>query len=160
MADKKVTALTALTAASNNDILLIVDDPLGTPISKKITVEDVFGNTTKTTLNKIHIGSSNTNITGTSLTLYPGSGGAACTGVVLVTNNSANSNISAASILTKGWAVVMTQGNATTQNRLDLGYFDAGLTSTGFHSILNTGDLAFNANAGTIKFYYSVRGYL
>ena len=75
MADKKVTALTALTAASNNDILMIVDDPLGTPISKKITVEDVFGNTTKTTLNKIHIGSSNTNITGTTLTLYPGTGG-------------------------------------------------------------------------------------
>jgi len=76
MADKKVTALTALTAASNNDILLIIDDPLGTPISKKITVQDVFGNTTKTTLDKIHIGSSNTNITGTSLTLYPGTGGA------------------------------------------------------------------------------------
>ena len=41
MADKKVTQLTALTAPANNDILLIVDDPSGTPVSKKITVEDL-----------------------------------------------------------------------------------------------------------------------
>ena len=71
MADKKVTALTALTAASNNDILLIVDDPTGTPISKKITVEDVFGNTTKTNLVKFDVGSSNTNLSGTVLNLWP-----------------------------------------------------------------------------------------
>ena len=71
MADKKVTALTALTAASNNDILLIVDDPTGTPISKKITVEDVFGNTTKTNLVKFNVGSSNTNLSGTALNLWP-----------------------------------------------------------------------------------------
>ena len=114
MADKKVTALTALTAASNNDILLIVDDPLGTPISKKITVEDVFGNTTKTTLNKIHIGSSNTNITGTSLTLYPGSGGAASNvsvqGSVSIANSGVlriNSSTTPASnnTATAGWTV-------------------------------------------------------
>lgn len=93
MADKKVTALTALTAASNNDILLIVDDPLGTPISKKITVQDLFGNTTKTTLDKIHIGSSNTNITGTALTLYPGSGGAASNVSVQGSVSIANSGV-------------------------------------------------------------------
>ena len=88
------------------------------------------------------------------------SGGATAPGVVLVTDNSASSNISAASITTKGWAVVMTQGVGSANgnpNRLDLGYFDAGLTNSGFHSILNTGDLAFNASAGTSKMYYSVR---
>ena len=88
------------------------------------------------------------------------SGGATAPGVVLVTDNAANSNISAASITSKGWAVVMTQGTGSANgnpNRLDLGYFDAGLTNSGFHSILNTGDLAFNASAGTSKMYYSVR---
>ena len=45
MADKKVTQLTALTAPANNDVLLIVDDPAGTPVSKKITVQDLLGNT-------------------------------------------------------------------------------------------------------------------
>lgn len=47
MADKKVTQLGALTTPANNDIIMIVDDPLGSPISKKIKVEDLFGSTTQ-----------------------------------------------------------------------------------------------------------------
>ena len=45
MADKKVTQLTALTAPANTDLLLIVDDPTGTPVSKKIELGDLFGET-------------------------------------------------------------------------------------------------------------------
>ena len=43
MADKKVSALTALSSSSSEDLLLIVDDPNGTPASKKITVKNFFG---------------------------------------------------------------------------------------------------------------------
>ena len=43
MADKKVSALTALSTFSAEDLLLIVDDPNGTPASKKITVKNFFG---------------------------------------------------------------------------------------------------------------------
>lgn len=42
MADKKITALTALTSVANGDLLAIVDDPSGTPVTKKVTA-DVFG---------------------------------------------------------------------------------------------------------------------
>ena len=42
MTDTKVTALTAITSASDDDILYIVDDPAGTPINKKIAVASVF----------------------------------------------------------------------------------------------------------------------
>ena len=42
MADKKVTQLTALTAPANTDLLLVIDDPSGSPISKKIELEDIF----------------------------------------------------------------------------------------------------------------------
>jgi len=114
MADKKVTALTALTAASNNDILLIVDDPTGTPISKKITVEDVFGNTTKTTLTKFNVGSSNTNLSGTSLNLWPNTGGAASNVTVYGSVSLANSGVlrinssttpSSNNTATAGWTV-------------------------------------------------------
>lgn len=41
MADTKTTALTALTAPATTDIIYIVDDPGGTPISKKITLADL-----------------------------------------------------------------------------------------------------------------------
>lgn len=47
MADSKLTALTALTSASTDDLLYIVDDPGGTPASKKITFDNVQGSLTK-----------------------------------------------------------------------------------------------------------------
>lgn len=43
MADAKLTALSALAAASSDDLFYIVDDPLGTPVSKKITVAALLG---------------------------------------------------------------------------------------------------------------------
>ena len=41
MADKKVTALDALTTVAADDLLLIVDDPSGTPTSKKVTAANL-----------------------------------------------------------------------------------------------------------------------
>ena len=42
MADQKLTALTALTTPDVADELYIVDDPAGTPTSKKITIANLF----------------------------------------------------------------------------------------------------------------------
>jgi len=63
MADKKVTQLTALTAPANTDLLLIIDDPSGSPVSKKIELEDLFGASAQTTFAIIDL-----NVTG-NLTL-------------------------------------------------------------------------------------------
>ena len=41
---KKVTELTALNTPAGEDLLLIVDDPSGTPTTKKVTVSNLFGN--------------------------------------------------------------------------------------------------------------------
>ena len=42
MSDKKITQLTALTTVDNSDVLAIVDDPAGSPVTKKVTA-DVLG---------------------------------------------------------------------------------------------------------------------
>lgn len=46
MADTKLTGLTAITALIGTDIIYTVDDPGGTPLSRKITIADFFGATT------------------------------------------------------------------------------------------------------------------
>lgn len=43
MADSKLTALTELTTPADEDLLYIVDDPSGTPVSKKITRANLLG---------------------------------------------------------------------------------------------------------------------
>lgn len=50
MADKKVSALTALTTTAAPDLLLIIDDPTGTPLSKKITMKNFFGSVPSNTV--------------------------------------------------------------------------------------------------------------
>jgi hypothetical protein len=54
MADQKVTELANLTAVAPEDVFYVVDDPSGTPTSKKITAQNLFGavpaNTTFTQL--------------------------------------------------------------------------------------------------------------
>jgi hypothetical protein len=41
---KKISELTALTAPAAVDLMVIVDDPSGTPITKYVTVGNLFGN--------------------------------------------------------------------------------------------------------------------
>lgn len=42
---KKITELSALTAPTADDLLVIIDDVAGTPITKKVTVGNLLGNT-------------------------------------------------------------------------------------------------------------------
>ena len=45
MADKKITALTDVgTAVIGTDILHIIDDPAGTPVNKKISIDSLMNN--------------------------------------------------------------------------------------------------------------------
>ena len=62
MATKKVTELTALTNAASGDLLLIVDDPLGSPETKKITVGDLIGNVKIAVTHNANVTLSNTSV--------------------------------------------------------------------------------------------------
>jgi len=41
MADKKITQLTALTSLVDGDLFVVVDDPSGTPVTKKLTAANL-----------------------------------------------------------------------------------------------------------------------
>ena len=84
MADKKVTQLTALTAPANTDLLLIIDDPSGSPISKKIELEDIFGASAQTTFASMNFGSTgDSTIAADTLTLDTATGLTVTRGVVI-----------------------------------------------------------------------------
>jgi hypothetical protein len=50
MADKKITELPLQASASSDDLLLLVDNPNGTPVSKKISVKNLFGSVNANTV--------------------------------------------------------------------------------------------------------------
>lgn len=43
MADKKVTELASLSTPAGEDVIYIIDDPSGTPVSKKISLATLLG---------------------------------------------------------------------------------------------------------------------
>jgi hypothetical protein len=43
VADSKVSQLPALTSLASPDLFMVVDDPNGTPTSKRVTVKTIFG---------------------------------------------------------------------------------------------------------------------
>jgi hypothetical protein len=66
MADKKITQLTSLTSPAGEDLLLIVDDPSGTPVSKQITIKNLAGGMPNTSISGTLTVSGNTTINGSN----------------------------------------------------------------------------------------------
>ena len=43
MPDKKISELTSLVTTQSGDLVLVIDDPTGTPTSKQVTIKNFFG---------------------------------------------------------------------------------------------------------------------
>jgi hypothetical protein len=72
MADKKITQLPVATTAANTDLLLIVNDPVGSPVNKKIEIGDLFGETAQTVVTTLDLrASSNATIGGSFVKVTP-----------------------------------------------------------------------------------------
>jgi len=134
MADKKVTQLTALTAPANNDLLLIIDDALGSPISKKITVEDLFGKTSGLSVTTINL----TSTADTSLT---------ANNFTLTTSNNVT--------ITKGVSINSTGADSDTKiasdNQTNMFYVDASADAIGIMTNAPTEALDINSDAIRIR---------
>jgi hypothetical protein len=91
MADKKVSELSAITNLSGDDLLLVVNDPSGTPTSNKVTVTNLFANVVP---NVVHKGTvtarANTTFSGTTMTV---SSNATFSGTLTVTGSLVESGV-------------------------------------------------------------------
>jgi hypothetical protein len=65
MADKKVSQLTSLTTPAAEDLLLIIDDPSGTPVSKQVTLKNLAGALPNTSVSTL-TASANTTLNGSN----------------------------------------------------------------------------------------------
>jgi hypothetical protein len=65
MADKKVSQLTSLTSPAGEDLLLIIDDPSGTPVSKQISLKNLAGALPNTSVSTLTT-SANTTLAGSN----------------------------------------------------------------------------------------------
>jgi len=92
MADKKVSELSAITNLSGDDLLLVVNDPSGTPTSNKVTVSNLFANVVPNVVHKGTVtNTGNTTFSGTTMTV---SANATYSGTLTVSGTLVESGIS------------------------------------------------------------------
>jgi hypothetical protein len=66
MADKKITQLTSLTSPASEDLLLIIDNPSGTPTSKQISIKNLATGMSNTAVSGTLTVSANTTLNGSN----------------------------------------------------------------------------------------------
>ena len=103
MADKKITQLTSLASPASEDLLLIVDNPSGTPTSKQISIKNLAGGMPNTAVSTLSV-SANTTINGSNTVVSSN-----------VTFTSARGPRTAARYITVGKSTGTVSNNATTE---------------------------------------------
>lgn len=106
MADKKVSQLTALTSPAGEDLLLIVDDPSGTPVSKQVTLNSFFGSVAaNTSLSGTLTATANVTVSGSNTSISSN---------VNITSSSAGSLKVTSGAITLGAKTTVSSNNTTT----------------------------------------------
>ena len=171
MADKRISGLTAMTTISKDDILLVVDDPAGTPTNKKISIEKFFSNVEPQTVFANITAASNSTVgsvvfkggVGVTKNLIV-DGNVSVNGVFTLTGNGAITNLS--SNITPDTTITYDLGNSTASwkdvyvqkivghsGAIELSAnatLSANLTTTGANVYVNGTDLTVDANT-TLK---------
>ena len=171
MADKRISGLTAMITISKDDILLVVDDPAGTPTNKKISIEKFFSNVEPQTVFANITAASNSTVgsvvfkggVGVTKNLIV-DGNVSVNGVFTLTGNGAITNLS--SNITPDTTITYDLGNSTASwkdvyvqkivghsGAIELSAnatLSANLTTTGANVYVNGTDLTVDANT-TLK---------
>jgi hypothetical protein len=154
MADTKLADLTALTTPSGDDILYIVDDPAGTPLDRKIALDNLFTRGTITadapvlnmsqtwnngavTFTGLKFNATDTASNAASLLMDIGVGGGTYTSRFKV--NSSTGLVTVARSLSAGgdaFAVNVSSGATSVYNTGQFGWTNAGSASTSLDTIL------------------------
>jgi len=92
MADKKVTALTAATSVTDDDLFMVVNNPAGTPASQKLTVGALFGSVPSAAVFTQDVTISGDNATVSANTTFSGTGNLRLTSATPTTNNPTTTN--------------------------------------------------------------------
>lgn len=92
MADKKITQLDAVTSTANTDLLLIVRDPSTTPVNKKITLGNVFGETAQTAISTINVAATGNATLGANNVIIDAANGITATRGVIINEDGADSD--------------------------------------------------------------------
>ena len=167
MADKRISGLTAMTTISRDDILLVVDDPAGTPTNKKISIEKFFSNVEPESVFANVTAASNSTAGGVTFRGGIGvskniivDGNVTVNGVFTLTGNGAITNLS--SNLTPDTTITYDLGNTTASwkdayvqkiaghsGALEISAnatLSANLTTSGANVYVNGTDLTVDAN--------------
>jgi len=107
MADRKVTQLTGITTPVAEDLLLIVDDPNGTPVSKKVTLKTLFAYAPNTSISG--------SLTTTGNGSFTGSNNHFTSNVVITGTTRMSSTVVAANKVTITTSKTPSTNNATTE---------------------------------------------
>lgn len=147
MADKKVSELSAITNLSGDDLLLVVNDPSGTPTSNKVTVSNLFANVVPNVLHKGTVTArANTTFTGTTMTV---SSNATFSGTLTVTGTLVESGTTTRSGVFINSGNVIVNGTTTANGNLRL---NSSLSSGATNIIGSNGKINANnaINSGSI----------
>ena len=164
MADQKITQLTAKTSALITDIIPIVEDPAGTPLTKKISKED-FGvpQSIKITSDYSTTVTTNVGITGLLFAITAGTyyrfkftviyqSAATTTGLAVSANIPAVTTFSAGVLLPNSGATSALRGYLTANNGLATG---AGTpTTTGLY-IVEVDGLILPSSSGNLQMQFA-----
>lgn len=147
MADTKITDLPALAAPSSDDLVVVVDDPGGTPTDKKATVGSIKASPSQSAITSASSvpNTTQTDVPGSSITINPGaSSNVLIVGQISVSNTSASGRVDI-QLVKDGSAIAFSYARIANTNMLitiPIVFLDTGVSGSHTYKLQYSDQLA------------------